>query len=235
MGAPYGAPRSMPSWNSDLPVIGLVREPKGEVTGPVAGTIRLPRAAVARPGVTDPEACAAPAGGAESDPSVLAGVLGPDAAASPRARSSVAPKSAPAGARMPTLAHSESMRLIASTMSAIGAPGGSVGTSTRASSGNRRGVLPGGRGQPPVAQTGLGRDPPGTVGVVPQLPPELADVDPQVGRLIGVADSPDFLQQPLVSEELSRVAGQGLEQAVLLGCQLQHLPLHVDEVPGAVD
>src|SRR5437899_12055974 len=98
----------MPSWNSDLPVIGSVRGPKGEVTGPVAGTVRLPRAA-ASPGVTEPEACA-PAVGAESDPSVLARALCPDAAASTGARSYVYPKSAPAGTRVPTLARRHAMR-----------------------------------------------------------------------------------------------------------------------------
>src|SRR5437879_5915761 len=188
----------MPSWNSDPPVTGLVRGPKGEVTGPGAGTTRLLGIPVACPEVTVPEGGTAAAALAESDPSVLAGGLCSGAAGSPRARASVEPKSAPEGARTPTLAHSESMRLIASRMSAIGTPTAQrrqerPGLKRRAP-GDRRGALSDGRRQPPVAEAGLGHDPAGIVGVVSQLAPELADVDAQVGRLVGVADPPDLLQ-----------------------------------------
>src|SRR5437763_14177794 len=106
---------SIPSWNSWAPVVGLVRAPNGDVTGPATGSVSAPDPVAAwsvRTSAGPAGAAVAPAGAAV-EASADAGGL------SPSARARAASNPVPGGERIPTVAQGVSMRLVGAVVPGI--------------------------------------------------------------------------------------------------------------------
>src|SRR5205823_14479979 len=97
---------SIPSWNSWAPVVGLVRAPNGDVTGPATGSVSAPdpvAAWSARTSAGPAGAAVAPAGAAVEAAADAGGVA-------PSARARAASNPVPAGERIPAVGPRVAMR-----------------------------------------------------------------------------------------------------------------------------